>query len=90
MKNFKRKLVENHDYLLQLIIYIHYNPVRAKLCEKPEEWYYSSFNDIMQNNENGIVNIQELMSYFNDVNGFVNCHVNPVDIDTQEENLNIP
>ena len=32
MKNFKRKKVRDTPYLLQLIKYIHYNPIEAKLA----------------------------------------------------------
>ncbi len=31
-----------HDFLMQKLQYIHLNPVRAGLVEKPEEWMYSS------------------------------------------------
>ncbi|HZV69040.1 MAG TPA: hypothetical protein VFG10_05825 [Saprospiraceae bacterium] len=32
----------SHDFLMQKLMYIHLNPVRAGLVEKPEEWLYSS------------------------------------------------
>ncbi len=34
---YKAKLVENSEYLRQLILYIHLNPVVAGIVEKPEE-----------------------------------------------------
>ncbi len=35
--------------------YIHYNPVRANLVERPEEWKYSSYKDWRdKNSERGI------------------------------------
>jgi putative transposase len=35
----------NQDMMRQKITYIHYNPVRAGLVQKPEEWAYSSARD---------------------------------------------
>jgi REP element-mobilizing transposase RayT len=41
---FKRKLVEGEDYLMELILYIHNNPVRHGFCEKPEQYQWSSYH----------------------------------------------
>ena len=38
---YKAIVCEKEEYLLQLIRYIHLNPVRAKLVRKPEEYKYS-------------------------------------------------
>ena len=35
-------LVRNEEYLKRFIDYIEYNPVKAGLCNKPEEWLFSS------------------------------------------------
>jgi len=40
---YKSIVVEKDDYLLQLSAYIHLNPVRANMVEKPEEYKWSSF-----------------------------------------------
>ena len=39
---FKSEPVEDDAYFLTVIRYIHQNPVKAGLCEKPEEYAYSS------------------------------------------------
>jgi REP element-mobilizing transposase RayT len=36
-------VVEKHSYLLELCRYVVLNPVRAKLVENPEEWFWSSY-----------------------------------------------
>ena len=41
---YKAVLVDSHSYLLELARYIALNPVRAKLCEVPESWRWSSFS----------------------------------------------
>jgi REP element-mobilizing transposase RayT len=42
---FRAKLVDRDEYLLHLSRYIHLNPVRAGLVQRPEEWIYSSYRD---------------------------------------------
>lgn len=41
-EGYHPKLVRNSKMLKQKIDYIHYNPVRKGLVEKPEDWEYSS------------------------------------------------
>lgn len=41
---FRSELVKNDRYLLEVSRYIHNNPVKAKLVEKPSEFKWSSYN----------------------------------------------
>lgn len=41
---YKAILVEKDEYAKELSRYIHLNPVRAKLSEKPEDYFWSSYN----------------------------------------------
>ncbi|AEI14607.1 hypothetical protein Flexsi_0948 [Flexistipes sinusarabici DSM 4947] len=41
---FKSVLVESGESLLNMLAYIDLNPVRAKICNKPEEYRWSSFS----------------------------------------------
>ncbi len=41
---FKAVLVDGDTYLLELVRYIHLNPLRAKMVEDPEEYPWSSHN----------------------------------------------
>jgi REP element-mobilizing transposase RayT len=45
------QLMDDHDKLLQKIEYIHLNPVRKGLVEKPEDWKYSSARNYLLNDE---------------------------------------
>ena len=47
---FKALLVEKEAYLLELTRYIHLNPVRAKVIEKPEEYRWSSLSAYLTGN----------------------------------------
>jgi len=40
----KAKIIDSDEYAIQVVRYIHFNPVRANLVEKPEQWKYSDFS----------------------------------------------
>ena len=40
---FKAHLIEDEGHYLEISRYIHLNPVRAKLVERPEQWPWSSY-----------------------------------------------
>jgi putative transposase len=40
----KAKLIDSDEYVLQVIRYIHLNPVNAGLVRKPEEWPFSDYD----------------------------------------------
>lgn len=44
---FKSEPVEDDAYLLTVIRYIHQNPVKAGLCQTPEEYPYSSWREYL-------------------------------------------
>lgn len=39
---FNSKLIHDDKYLLELCYYIHMNPVKAKICQSPDEYLWSS------------------------------------------------
>lgn len=41
----KKRIIEDDDYLAETIKYIHLNPVKAGLCQKPENWLYSDYRE---------------------------------------------
>jgi putative transposase len=42
---FKAVLVEDESHALELTRYIHLNPVRAGIVERPEQYPWSSYQD---------------------------------------------
>jgi putative transposase len=52
---FKSILIEKDRYLLELSRYIHLNPVRAAIVEKPEDYPYSSYRSYASTREETIV-----------------------------------
>jgi len=41
---FRSKIIEGENYILECLSYIHNNPLRAGLVNKPEDYYWSSYN----------------------------------------------
>jgi len=50
----QRNRVENEEYLKQLIIYIHLNPLKHKFTGKFENYKYSSFPSYLSNKETNL------------------------------------
>jgi len=48
---FKALLVEKDSYLLELARYIHLNPVRAKLAQRPEDYPWSSMKNFLNSGD---------------------------------------
>ena len=38
--------VRDHEQFMEKLHYIHQNPVRRELCERPEDWEWSSFRQV--------------------------------------------
>jgi putative transposase len=63
---YRAILCDKSSYLLELIRYIHLNPVRAKLVNRPEEWSWSSHRSYV-----GLTRTEWL--YQTDVLAFLGC-----------------
>lgn len=79
MRPFKRKRVTDEKYLTKLVHYIHYNPVEAKLAQRPEDWKYSSFKDFINetrtDSQIDFVLKNEVIDWFEDLENFIHCHL---------------
>ena len=51
MQNFKRKLIDSDNYLKQLIIYIHPNPVHHGFVKDLRDWEFLSFKSFFSSRE---------------------------------------
>ena len=47
---FKSEQIKDQRHLENCVRYIHNNPVKAMICQKPSEYRYSSFNDFYNGN----------------------------------------
>ena len=48
---FRSEPVENDEYFLTVLRYIHQNPVKAGLCEKPGDYRYSSYSEYLSGSD---------------------------------------
>jgi putative transposase len=60
----KAKEIEDEQYLLTLISYIHQNPVRSRLVTKAEEWKYSSYQDLIGSRNGELPDREFFRQYF--------------------------
>ena len=60
---YKAILVDRDNYLLELNKYIHLNPVRAKMVERPEDHPYSSYDAYISGNDE-LVTVAPVLSMF--------------------------
>lgn len=72
---FKSEAVEDDAYFLTVLRYIHQNPVKAKLCSKPEGYSFSSYAAYLGNDNLvdtdfalSILPLEEFISYNNAAN----------------------
>jgi putative transposase len=63
---YKAILVDAENYLLELVRYIHLNPVRAKLVTFPHEYHWSSHNAYLGREELKWLSTDWVLSHFGD------------------------
>ena len=77
MKNFKRKHITRESYFIYLINYIHLNPVNHGFVNKPCEWGFSSYNDILSDKPS-ILKQDFVLESFGGISNFIECHSKPI------------
>jgi putative transposase len=70
---FKRKIIDTEQYLKQLIIYIHTNPVHHGFTANAASWKYSSYNIIIGDEKTNLKR-NEVISLFDDRKNFKAVH----------------
>jgi len=63
---YKGILVEDDKYLLSLLRYVHQNPVKAKMCRKVSDYYWSSDSYYRKNIQGKIVDIDFVLRLFSE------------------------
>jgi len=61
---YKAILCDRDAYLLSLVKYLHYNPLRAGLVRDPEEYRWSSHQEYIRLNKNGLVDTGLVLGMF--------------------------
>ncbi len=65
-RSAKPKLVTNDNYLIELIHYIHANPLKHGFVISPEDWKYSSLSDYLNNEASKLTSKRVISDYFSD------------------------
>ncbi len=68
-KGFKRKEVASNDYLKELVLYIHCNPVHHRFVEDFKRWKHISYHRMIKEPTN-----HKVVNWFDDLANFIACH----------------
>ena len=83
---YKGKLIRDDWYMLEVSRYVHLNPVKAKMIDKPEDYKWSSYNMFIGENEDKFINADIVLNYIREENKyklykeFVEGGVRPLDV----------
>ena len=69
----RRTLIDTEEYLKNIVLYIHQNPIHHGYCNRIEEWKYSSYNAILSNRFT-FLKREEVVKWFGDVENFIFEH----------------
>lgn len=74
---YRSEAINDERYLLQVVRYIHNNPVKAKMVKRAEDYNWSSYNEYIKGNSNISAQQKEfIMGYFNNsFEQFVEFHM---------------
>jgi putative transposase len=72
-QKIRRKIVSDDAYLLNLVGYIHLNPVIHEFTESIEDWEHSSYKEYLSN-ENSFIDRQQVFDLFGDKENFLYYH----------------
>lgn len=85
---FKRKLIFNKEYLKNVILYIHNNPVHHGFCSHPVEYGWSSYISCISNKSTKLQR-EAVMEWFDNPDNFNNLHHRRVDVEMMDKWLEI-
>jgi len=85
---FKRKMIDNYDYLKAVLIYIHHNPVHHNFCKHPMDYLWSSYLNCLSVKPTKLQREKVLGWFDNDAN-FVHLHSGKFDVEAIERWLEL-
>lgn len=68
-QRFESVVLEDLPSLLNCMLYIHLNPVRAHLVERPEQWPFSGYTARLEGRQEPLLSLQEVLPYSRDPEG---------------------
>jgi putative transposase len=85
---FKRKAVEDREYLKQVLLYIHNNPVHHGFCNHPVDYPWISYLTFISLKPTKLQR-DSVISWFDDAASFKHLHNQKIDIEEIEHWLHI-
>jgi len=85
---FKRKIIETEDYLRNVLLYIHNNPVHHNFCEHPDEYPWSSYPTCVSTKPTKLKR-EQVIAWFDNVANFKYLHTKKVEIEKIEKYLEL-
>jgi len=73
-KGFHRKSVDSKSYLIQTLLYIHYNPINHGFVKKIEDYQWTSYHGYFKEQEIEL-NKLEVLNWFDDIENFKYMHL---------------
>ncbi|MGE4288886.1 MAG: transposase [Salinivirgaceae bacterium] len=70
---YKRQQITSESYLKKLIHYVHYNPVKARLCNDISDWIFSSYNAYLTSSKS-LIKRDYVIDLYGDLSNFIYCH----------------
>lgn len=67
---FQLRLIDEEDYLVDCVKYIHLNPVKANLVNSPLDWNYSSYSQYLGQGKYPFINTSFVLDYFETIMEF--------------------
>lgn len=61
---YKSEVVDNEDYLLAAVRYIHNNPVKAGIVSSPEKYWWSSYYDYINTKKRNLIMTDKILNIF--------------------------
>lgn len=73
IKNFKREPIASKEHFIRTVIYVHRNPVHHGFRDAYDDWPYSSYYGILNNEDLG-VEIVKVLAVFDGRRNFIDTH----------------
>ena len=87
-KNLRRKRIGSQDYLKQVLLYIHNNPVHHRFCDRPEDYPWSSYKTCIAIQPTKLKR-DTVVGWFDNLGNFKYYHEQKVEVDRIEKWLHI-
>ena len=89
IKNFKREIILDKEYFLNVIVYTHRNPIHHGFCSRYSDWSYTSYCEITAQNSE-VVEVNKLLKVFGGKDLFGEVHQQNLDKFNQIMELEAP